>query len=65
MAVEKPKEKAEQLIHQVCKKIEKNKTLAEIAEELEDEVSPIESRFIYIAKAFAPDMILSSWFSNG
>lgn len=53
MDVGKAEGKAEQLIHQVCKKMKKNKTLAEIAEELEDEVSAIEP--IYnIAKAFAP-----------
>lgn len=46
--------KAEQLVSQVCKKMKKNKTVGEIAEELESEVSAIEP--IYnVAKGFAPE----------
>ena len=46
--------KAEQLVSLVCKKMKKNKTVEEIAEELESEVSAIEP--IYnVAKGFAPE----------
>ena len=46
--------KAEQLVSLVCKKMKKNRTVEEIAEELEDEVAAIEP--IYnIAKRFAPE----------
>lgn len=46
--------KAEQLVSLVCKKMKKNKTVEEIAEELESEVSAIEP--IYnAAKGFAPE----------
>lgn len=45
---------AKHLVNQVCKKMKKNKTVGEIAEELEDEVSVIEP--IYnAAKGFTPE----------
>lgn len=56
--------KATHLINQVCKKMKKNKTLAEIAEELDMKYPP-SSRFITSQKHLPRDMILSSWFSNG
>lgn len=42
------------LVSQVCKKMKKNKTVEEIAEELEDEVSAI-GRIYNVARGFAPE----------
>ncbi|MCM1025285.1 MAG: hypothetical protein NC432_02550 [Roseburia sp.] len=42
------------LVTQVCKKLKKNKTMGEIAEELEEEISVIEP-ICNAAKEFAPD----------
>lgn len=42
------------LVIQICKKMKKNKTLAEIAEDLEEEVKVIEP-FYRAAEKFAPE----------
>lgn len=42
------------LIQQVCKKIQKGKTISEIADELEESEETI-SRIVYIAMKYAPE----------
>lgn len=42
------------LVFQICKKMKKNKTIEEIAEDLEEESSVIEP-FYRVAEKFAPD----------
>ena len=42
------------MVSQICKKMKKNKTVEEIAEELEEEVSVVE-KICHVAEKFAPE----------